>query len=335
MDERVVVGVDGSANSLRALAWAAGDAAVRGGLLQVVTVWLPDAGSGAGFGGGASEAAARLDRSLHEVAARTRGVAMEKLVLAGETAPILCAVAAGASVMVVGWRGFSGVAGAMLGSVSLRCVRHSSVPVVVVPPDHPGVRPRAGVGEPGRILVGIDRSPGAAAALTWAIGEAVHRHWEIDAAEVGREPYQEDMALELDMPHFRRERPGLVRASRERLEQFVAGVAEAAGVAGVAGMTDAAGVGGLAAGVGGAAGGVGAGGVQAPVAIRPLLLDGDPDTVLCDRSAGADLLVVGSKGRGGLARVVLGSVSTRCAHHSRCPVAIVPTGAPVTPGNGD
>lgn len=301
MDDRVVVGVDGSSNSLRALAWAAGDAAARGALLKVVTVWLPDGGSGVGFGGGASEAAARLDRSLEEVSARTRGVAAEKMVLAGEPAPILCAVAAGASVVVVGWRGYSGVAGAMLGSVSLRCVRHSPVPVVVVPADHLGVRPPGGTGEPGRILVGIDRSPGSAAALTWAIGEAVHRHWEIDAAEVGREPYQEDMALELDMPHFRRERPGLVRASRERLEQFVADVA----------------------------------GVQTPVAIRPLLLDGDPDTVLCERSADADLLVVGSKGRGSLARVVLGSVSTRCAHHSRCPVAIVPTGASVTPGNGD
>lgn len=297
MDERVVVGVDGSSNSIRALAWAAADAAARGAVLQAAIVWQPDAGSGGGSGGGASEAEARLDRALAEVAARTGDVAVEKVVLGGETAPMLCELAAGASVLVVGWRGYTGVTGAVLGSVSLRCVRRSPCPVVVVNGEHH----RSGGPSPGRIVVGIDRSPGSAAALGWALEEARCRRWEIDAVEVGRDPYQEDMALELDMPHFRRERPGMVRASRERLEQFVADVA----------------------------------GTQPPVAIRPLLLDGDPDTKLCERSADADLLVVGSRGRGGLARVVLGSVSSHCAHHSRCPVAIIPAGAPAAPAPGD
>lgn len=62
------------------------------------------------------------------------------------------------------------------------------------------------------------------------------------------------------------------------------------------------------------------------VTIDPLVLEGDPGRILCARSAGADLLVVGSRGRGGFAGLVLGSVSTKCAHHSRCPVVIVPDG---------
>jgi nucleotide-binding universal stress UspA family protein len=60
------------------------------------------------------------------------------------------------------------------------------------------------------------------------------------------------------------------------------------------------------------------------VEIEPVVLEGDPGQTLCRRSSGADLLVVGSRGHGGFGRLALGSVSTKCAHHSRCPVVIVP-----------
>ncbi len=49
---------------------------------------------------------------------------------------------------------------------------------------------------------------------------------------------------------------------------------------------------------------------------------------LLERSEGADMLVVGSRGMGGFKGLLLGSVSTHCVHHARCPVVVVPTTGP-------
>lgn len=53
------------------------------------------------------------------------------------------------------------------------------------------------------------------------------------------------------------------------------------------------------------------------------VVERDPASALVDLSAGADLLVVGHRGRGGFKGLRLGSVSHKCAHHSRCPVVVV------------
>jgi len=51
--------------------------------------------------------------------------------------------------------------------------------------------------------------------------------------------------------------------------------------------------------------------------------EGTPAQVLLEAADGADLLVVGSRGHGGFAEALLGSVSEACVHHAQCPVVIV------------
>jgi nucleotide-binding universal stress UspA family protein len=50
---------------------------------------------------------------------------------------------------------------------------------------------------------------------------------------------------------------------------------------------------------------------------------GQPRTALLDATSGAQLLIVGSRGRGGLKDMLLGSVSQAMLHHARCPVGVV------------
>jgi len=57
--------------------------------------------------------------------------------------------------------------------------------------------------------------------------------------------------------------------------------------------------------------------------VRRLVINGHPAQVLLDVAAGADLLVVGSRGHGKFAEALLGSVSQNCAHHASCPVLIM------------
>ncbi|MFJ7244053.1 universal stress protein [Kitasatospora sp. NPDC098652] len=64
-------------------------------------------------------------------------------------------------------------------------------------------------------------------------------------------------------------------------------------------------------------------GAERPVEIRESLVLGHAAEVLLEAAEGADLLVLGSSGRGAFARTLLGSVSTRCAVHGACPVVIV------------
>jgi nucleotide-binding universal stress UspA family protein len=67
------------------------------------------------------------------------------------------------------------------------------------------------------------------------------------------------------------------------------------------------------------------------VEIHRRLGNGNAADVLLRAADGADLLVVGSRGRGGFAGLLLGSVSQQCAQHAPCPVVIIPA-ARGTPG---
>ncbi|MEV0134140.1 universal stress protein [Dactylosporangium sp. NPDC050688] len=65
-------------------------------------------------------------------------------------------------------------------------------------------------------------------------------------------------------------------------------------------------------------------GQDKPVEIRTRVVQGHPAHVLLEAAAGADMLVVGSRGHGTFDGPLLGSVSQHCVQHAPCPVLVVP-----------
>lgn len=142
----IVVGVDGSEGSERALEWAAAEARTRKLPLTLVSAWhAPSAPMAAGmaWGGVAAVdaigdlrmfAAKRLDDVCSEHADELAGLEVTRSVVQDDAAPALIDAAEDADLLVVGTRGHGGFAGLLLGSVSQHCVHHSPCPTVVVPP---------------------------------------------------------------------------------------------------------------------------------------------------------------------------------------------------------
>ena len=61
--------------------------------------------------------------------------------------------------------------------------------------------------------------------------------------------------------------------------------------------------------------------------VQRLLVCGSAAELLIEQGKGADMLVVGSRGRGGFAGLLLGSVSQQVVHHAPCPVVVIPEAA--------
>lgn len=64
-------------------------------------------------------------------------------------------------------------------------------------------------------------------------------------------------------------------------------------------------------------------GAQAPAWFTTATFEGNAADVLIEQSRGAEMLIVGSRGHGGIAGVLLGSVSAMCAEHAHCAVLII------------
>jgi nucleotide-binding universal stress UspA family protein len=64
-------------------------------------------------------------------------------------------------------------------------------------------------------------------------------------------------------------------------------------------------------------------GAERPVGMLEAVRKGDAARVLLDESAGAEMLIVGSRGLGGFMGLLLGSVSAKCAEHAACPVLVL------------
>jgi len=128
---RIVVGVDGSENSTRALEWAAVQAERTGAVLEIQNSYGP----GYTFIS-PSEVKLAMDRVVGEAAARAAevapGVAVRTTTHEGSPAHALIKLSKGADLLVVGSRGLGGFGGLLLGSVSQQCCQHAECPVVIV-----------------------------------------------------------------------------------------------------------------------------------------------------------------------------------------------------------
>ena len=134
---RVVVGVDGSAESLAALRFAAVDARLRRARLQVVHVWQDtDHAAHGRFVPPGESAKARADEAWYDILRAVLDVAPDVEIIsehvAGYAQSVLLKASEGAALLVVGSRGLGGWAGLMLGSVSLHCITQSACPVAVI-----------------------------------------------------------------------------------------------------------------------------------------------------------------------------------------------------------
>jgi nucleotide-binding universal stress UspA family protein len=133
---RIVVGVDGSPASRRALRWALDQAALTGGVVNAVLAWqLPPTDAWFTLADLAERLAEQAEGTLAGAVAAEVGdrpVTVETLVVEEHPVAALLRAAKGADLLVVGSRGHGAFTGALLGSVSHYCTQHADCPVVVV-----------------------------------------------------------------------------------------------------------------------------------------------------------------------------------------------------------
>ncbi|MFF7443416.1 universal stress protein [Streptomyces sp. NPDC008122] len=135
---RIVVGVDGSEPSLKALKWAAAQAALTGGPLQAVISWDYPAVWASVMPGvplqyDPEELSQRiLDQAVDATLTPEQAAGVTRTVVGANATQALIDAAADADLLVVGDRGYSGFKAAVLGSVSSHVTQHAPCPVVVV-----------------------------------------------------------------------------------------------------------------------------------------------------------------------------------------------------------
>lgn len=287
---KIIVGVDGSDTSMRAVRWAADEARRRHAELRIVSCYtFPGYG---GLDGAVYPNAVDLD-TLKEGAAAVanRAIALvgsiDATLMVDDVTPLSSPVAGITDAaepgdeIVVGATGHSGLLTGLLGSVATGVMHRAHVPVVVVPAESPA--------EPGdamkKIVVGVDGSPESLLALEWAYDEAQASGAELSVVHAWIYPYPVSDSSPREV-----RRPMEIDAAKE-LEVSLEGLSSRR--------------------PGGS------------VKVHPQLYEDTAVDALLEEGDDADLIVVGSRGRGGLRSRLLGSVSRTTVQHAHCPVAVV------------
>ncbi len=135
-DRRIVVGVDGSASSKAALAWAVTQAKLTGAVVEAVIAWEYPTAYGYAVPVGDVDwpeiAESAVMDAIDEVTSSAGQAEIRPMVVRGYAAQVLLDASHGAELLVVGSRGHGGFVEALLGSVGQHCVQHASCPVVVI-----------------------------------------------------------------------------------------------------------------------------------------------------------------------------------------------------------
>lgn len=133
---RIVVGVDGSQQSRRALVWAARVAQATGAAIDAVIAWHYPVSYGWSYTAGEwnpeNDARKCLEEAIDAVFVDGRPPRLNVEVREGLPAKVLLDASRHATLLVVGSRGHGGFAGLLLGSVSASCAEHAACPVLVV-----------------------------------------------------------------------------------------------------------------------------------------------------------------------------------------------------------
>jgi nucleotide-binding universal stress UspA family protein len=140
-----------------------------------------------------------------------------------------------------------------------------------------------------RIVVGLDGSDESRSALRWAVAEAATWDAQLDVVHAW------DFPFVIVPPPMSFTYPADIEALERSAEALLDAEVEAVGV-----HTG-----------------------PSPRQVEKILVRDSATRALLETAKGADLLVVGSRGRGGFSGLLLGSVSNQCVHHAPCPVAVV------------
>lgn len=290
-EDIVVVAVDGSDASKNAVRWAANTAMKRGIPLRLASSYtMPQFLYAEGMVPPKElfeDLQAETLEKIEEARALAHEVAPEikigHTVAEGSPIDMLLEMSHGVTMIVMGSRGMGGLSGMVTGSVSASVVSHANCPVVVVREDNAVTEST----KYGPVVVGVDGSEVSQKATEYAFAEAEARGAELIAIHTWM-----DMQVQASLAGLsaaQAEWSEVEREQGELLNERIAPLVEK----------------------------------YPDVKVKKMIARDRPVRALSDAAEAAQLLVVGSHGRGGFKGMLLGSTSRALLQAAPCPMMVV------------
>ena len=290
-EDIVVVAVDGSPASRNAVRWAANTANKRGIPLRLASSYtMPQFLYAEGmvppqelFDDLQSETMEKIDEARAVAHEVAPDIKIGHTIVEGSPIDMLLDMAHDVTMIVMGSRGLGGLSGMVMGSVSAAVVSHASCPVVVVREDNQLDE----ASKYGPVVIGVDGSDVSAKATEIAFAEADARGAELVAVHTWM-----DMQVQASLAGLSAAQQQWEVVEREQIDMLTERLAP---------MTE----------------------KYPNVEVRKVITRDRPVRALVENSEGAQLLVVGSHGRGGFKGMLLGSTSRALLQSAPCPMMVV------------